>query len=311
MPRRSPKTRRPSKTPPPCADLDEPFVEAAPAKLNLALHVTGRRADGYHNLESLVAFAGVADELEARPAPADSLRVSGPFASAIGNGDTNLVTRSVAAFRKRWPDAIATGLAITLHKNLPVAAGLGGGSADAAAALRLLRDLSIATIPSTDLAALALTLGADVPACLLSRPCEIRGVGEIVTPLARFPACHVVLVNPLIPVVTAEIFRRLSSRDNPGLPEFTDPLTRPAQLGIWLRETRNDLEPAAIALVPEIATLIDALAKVDGCILARMSGSGATVFGLFGSETQAHQAAHDLRETFPAYWVAAAPLVGI
>jgi 4-diphosphocytidyl-2-C-methyl-D-erythritol kinase len=291
--------------------LGESFVEAAPAKLNLALHVTGRRTDGYHNLESLVAFAGVADELEALPAPADSLRVSGPFASALGGGDTNLVSRAVTAFRTRWPKAIATGLAITLHKNLPVAAGLGGGSADAAAALRLLRDLSTEPIAPADLAALALTLGADVPACLLSRPCEIRGVGEIVTPLARFPACHVVLVNPLIPVVTAEIFRRLQSRENPGLPEFTDPLTRPAQLALWLTQTRNDLEPAAIALVPEIATLISALAKVDGCILARMSGSGATVFGLFGSEASAHQAAHDLRERFPGYWVAAAPLTGV
>ncbi|HWA20192.1 MAG TPA: 4-(cytidine 5'-diphospho)-2-C-methyl-D-erythritol kinase [Devosia sp.] len=291
--------------------MDEPAVEAAPAKINLALHVTGRRADGYHNLESLVAFAGIGDELEARPAPADRLAISGPFASALGNGDSNLVMRAVAAFRARWPDAIEGGLALTLRKNLPVAAGLGGGSADAAAALRLLADLSRTPIPNKDLAALALTLGADVPACLLSRPCEIRGVGEIVTPLARFPECHVVLVNPLVPVVTADVFRRLERRDNPGLPEMADPLTRPAQLGIWLSETRNDLEPPALELVPAIGMLIAALAAVEGCILARMSGSGATVFGLFGSAARAHQAAHDLRAQYPGFWVAAAPLIGV
>jgi 4-diphosphocytidyl-2-C-methyl-D-erythritol kinase len=290
--------------------MDEPALEAAPAKINLALHVTGRRADGYHNLESLVAFAGIGDELEARPGPVDRLSISGPFAPTLGNGDSNLVMRAVASFRARWPDAIAAGLSLTLRKNLPIAAGLGGGSADAAAALRLLADLSRVEIPNKDLAALALTLGADVPACLLSRPCEIRGVGEIVTPLARFPECHVVLVNPLVPVVTADVFRRLERRDNPGLPEMSDPLTRPAQLGIWLSETRNDLEPPALELVPAIGTLIAALAVIEGCILARMSGSGATVFGLFGSAARAHQAAHDLRAKYPGYWVAAAPLLG-
>ncbi|MEO6395654.1 MAG: 4-(cytidine 5'-diphospho)-2-C-methyl-D-erythritol kinase [Devosia sp.] len=288
---------------------DPLLVEAAPAKINLALHVSGRRVDGYHNLESLVAFAALGDELEARAAPADTLTVTGPFAKALGNGEANLVSRALAAFRARWPGAVDGGLALTLHKNLPVAAGLGGGSADAAAVLRLLAELSSVPIDARDLAALALELGADVPACLLSRPCEIRGVGEIVTPLARFPACHVVLVNPLIPVVTAEVFRKLVNRDNPGLPEIGDPLTRPAQLGLWLTQTRNDLESTAIAMVPAIGELIAALAAVDGCILARMSGSGATVFGLFGSSARAHQAAHDLRERFPGYWVAAAPLI--
>lgn len=289
--------------------MDEPAVEAAPAKINLALHVTGRRSDGYHNLESLVVFAEIGDELEARPGPVDRLRVSGPFAAKLGNSESNLVSRAITAFRQRWPAAIAGGLDVTLRKNLPVAAGLGGGSADAAAALRLLRDLSVVPIPERELSALALTLGADVPACLISRPCEVRGVGEIVAPLRHFPACHIVLVNPLVPVVTADVFRRLQGHDNPGLPEIADPLMRPAQLGIWLSETRNDLEPPAIAMVPAIGQLIAAIAKVEGCILARMSGSGATVFGLFGSSAGAHQAAHDLRERFPGYWVAAAPLL--
>jgi 4-diphosphocytidyl-2-C-methyl-D-erythritol kinase len=285
------------------------FVEAAPAKINLALHVVGRRPDHYHELESLVVFADLADELEAEPAPADRLVVSGPFATALGSGETNLVSRAVAAFRARWPNAVSPGLAISLRKNLPVAAGLGGGSADAAAALRLLASLAAVPIPDDELMLLARTLGADVPMCVLSRPSVVTGIGERVQPLEDFPACHVVLVNPLVPVVTAEVFRRLDSHQNPVLPRLPDPLTRPAQLAIWLEGTRNDLEPAAIALVPAIGSLIERVKTFHGCILARMSGSGATVFGLFGSGALAHQAAHDLRAAHPDYWVAAAPLL--
>lgn len=289
--------------------MQDAVVESAPAKINLALHVTGRRADGYHELESLVVFAEVADELEAMPAKADTLRVTGPFAAAIGGSDANLVTRAIAGFRARWPEHVATGLSVELRKNLPVAAGLGGGSADAAAALRLMASLGLGKIPFAKLLDLALTLGADVPACLISRPTEIRGVGEIITPLHSFPACHVVLVNPLVPVVTADVFRRLENRDNSPLPALPQPLTRPAQLGIWLAETRNDLEPPAISLLGVIGELIVKMAGIEGCMLARMSGSGGTVFGLFGSGAQAHQAAHDLRARWPGYWVAAAPVL--
>jgi 4-diphosphocytidyl-2-C-methyl-D-erythritol kinase len=291
--------------------MTEPVVEAAPAKLNLALHVTGRRSDGYHALEMLVAFADVGDELEAVPARKDSLSVSGPFAPALGNAESNLVLRALAAFRARWPEALPAGLALKLRKNLPVAAGLGGGSADAAAALRLFATIGAGEFAFADLLELAVPLGADVPMCLYSRPAEVRGLGEIVLPLKAFPACHVVLVNPLVPVVTADVFRKLEKRDNPGLPELADPLLRPAQLGLWLDETRNDLEVPAIALAPVIGDLKTRMARFDGCILARMSGSGATVFGLFGSSAQAHQAAHDLRTQWPDYWVAAAPLIGV
>lgn len=284
-------------------------IEAAPAKVNLALHVTGRRDSGYHELESLVVFADVADELAATPAAADSLCVAGPFADRTGSGEANLVTRAVAAFRARWPAHVETGLAIELHKNLPVAAGLGGGSADAAAALRLLATLSRHPVPMPELLEVALALGADVPACLFSRPCEVRGVGEIVHPLQSFPPCHLVLANPLLSVVTADVFRRLQHRSNPGLPAVPQPLTLPTQLGLWLAETRNDLRPPAVELVPAIAELEAHLAAMEGCVLARMSGSGATVFGLFGSGSQAHQAAHDLRRHWPEYWVAAAPVI--
>jgi 4-diphosphocytidyl-2-C-methyl-D-erythritol kinase len=287
-----------------------PVIEAAPAKINLALHVTGRRTDGYHSLEMLVAFAEVGDELEAIPAERDSLSVTGPFARALIGADGNLVLRALAAFRARWPAALPEGIALTLRKNLPIAAGLGGGSADAAATLRLLAQLSAVPVAFAELLELALPLGADVPMCLYSRPAEVRGLGEIVLPLKHFPELHIVLVNPLVPLATAEIFRRLESRENPRLPELGDPLVRPAQLALWLSETRNDLEPPAVTLVPAIGDLIAAIGAASGCILARMSGSGATVFGLFGSSAQAHQAAHDLRERWPGYWVAASPLLG-
>lgn len=286
------------------------LVEAAPAKINLALHVVGQRPDRYHELESLVVFADVADELEMRPASVDQLLVEGPFASGLGSGETNIVSRAIAAFRDRWPGAVEGSLGIVLRKNLPVAAGLGGGSADAAAALRLMARQARPAIATGDLMSLAATLGADVPMCLLSRPAVVTGIGERVNPLAEFPACHVVLVNPLVPVVTAEIFRRLENHQNPVLPRLPDPLTRPAQLGLFLEGTRNDLEPVATAMVPEIGTLIARMSALAGCMLARMSGSGATVFGLFGSSALAHQAAHDLRSLHPGYWVAAAPLLG-
>jgi 4-diphosphocytidyl-2-C-methyl-D-erythritol kinase len=289
----------------------EASVEAAPAKVNLALHVTGRRPDGYHELESLVVFADVADEVLVRQAARkDRFKVSGPFAEAAGSGEGNLVLRALRAFRERWPGNAPDALEIELIKNLPVAAGLGGGSADAAAMLRLLAGLGEAEITMADLMPVALSLGADVPACLISRPIEVRGVGEILHPLRNLPALHLVLVNPLVPVVTADVFRRLESRQNPPMPPLPDPLTRPAQLGLWLAETRNDLEPPACALVPAIGRLIDGIGRCDGCVLSRMSGSGGTVFGLFASSAQAHQAAHDVRAQFPGTWVAAAPVIG-
>jgi 4-diphosphocytidyl-2-C-methyl-D-erythritol kinase len=289
--------------------MAEPTIQVAPAKINLALHVTRRREDGYHDLESLVVFADVADELEAVPATSDSLIIVGPFAKGLGSGETNLVSRAVAAFRTRWPGAVATGLAMRLTKNLPVAAGIGGGSADAAAALRLMTSLSAQLIPLPDLHDMAAQLGADVPACLISTPLVAHGVGELLTPLPQFPALHIVLVNPMIPLPTADVFRRLRAHDNYPLPELPSPLTRPAQLGLWLTETRNDLQPPAVKLVPVIGDIVAHLAETQGCMLARMSGSGATVFGLFGSSGQAHQAAQVMRAANPDHWVAAAPLI--
>ena len=285
------------------------LTEAAPAKVNLALHVTGRRTDGYHELESLVVFAGVGDELVARPAAKDRLAVTGPFGSAAGSGGANLVSRAVAGFRALWPGAVPFGLAIELRKNLPVAAGLGGGSADAAAALRLLVRSSAEAIPPDGLAALALTLGADVPVCLGTGPALVTGIGETVRRLAGFPACHLVLVNPLMPMATPDVFRRLERHVNAPLPPLPDPLARPAQLGLWLEETRNDLEASACAILPALGDVLGAMRAAEGAMLVRMSGSGATVFGLYGSAAQAHQAAHELRGRWPGFWIAAAPVL--
>ncbi|WP_323015792.1 4-(cytidine 5'-diphospho)-2-C-methyl-D-erythritol kinase, partial [Devosia sp.] len=179
---------------------EEIATEFAPAKVNLALHVTGRRADGYHELESLIVFAGLADAVDASPAEADSLVITGPFAAGLGAGPGNLVLRAVAGFRQRWPDAVEAGLKLRLTKNLPVAAGIGGGSADAAAALRLMARLSSRPVALDDLTNLAAGLGADVPACLLGVPLLARGIGERLMPLPVFPAAHIVLVNPMVPL---------------------------------------------------------------------------------------------------------------
>lgn len=286
----------------------QPIFEAAPAKVNLALHVTGQRPDGYHDLESLVVFADVSDELRAIEAKTDELVIKGPFGAALTTGQSNLVLKAVSAFRQAVPNGVPHGVQIELTKNLPVAAGIGGGSADAAAALRLMARLSVETVSTERLAVLAKALGADVPVCLLSQPCLVRGIGEVIAPFTHFPASHLVLVNPLAPLSTADIFRKLRQRHNPGLPPIEPQIDRIAMLGLWLEETRNDLEAPACELAPVIAEIVDKMRTTKGCVSARMSGSGATVFGLYGSSAEAHQAAHDMREIWPDFWVAAAPV---
>ncbi|WP_207633011.1 4-(cytidine 5'-diphospho)-2-C-methyl-D-erythritol kinase [Devosia aurantiaca] len=210
------------------------FSESAPAKVNLALHVTRRREDGYHDLESLIVFADLGDELSAEEAESDSLAISGPFGRALGTGPNNLVLRAAAAFRDQWPDQSLPGLRMHLTKNLPVAAGIGGGSADAAAALRIMAASAEEPVPVPELFDLAAKLGADVPACLMSRPLVARGVGEILSPLPEFPTLYITLINPLIAVSTPDVFRRLRAHDNYPLPALPSPMTRPAQLGLWL-----------------------------------------------------------------------------
>ncbi|MCF3973052.1 4-(cytidine 5'-diphospho)-2-C-methyl-D-erythritol kinase [Paracoccus salsus] len=268
---------------------DAEVVEPAPAKLNLALHVTGRRADGYHLLDSLVAFAGVGDRLHLSPGPL-SLRITGPFAAGLEAGEGNLCLR---AARLAGADA-----AITLDKRLPVASGIGGGSADAAAVLRGLARMGHA------LPAAPAMLGADVPVCLLSAPARMQGTGEIVTKLPALPPVPLVLVNPGIGLSTPQVFEALARRDNaplPAIPRFADS----ERLILWLRDTRNDLQDPACRLAPAIGQVLDALAAT-GALFARMSGSGATCFGFFDSADRAARAASCLRQY--GWWAVASEL---
>ena len=272
-------------------------VEArAPAKINLTLHVTGRRPDGYHLLDSLVVFADLGDVLRVAPAETASLRVTGPMADGVPTGPENLVRRAA--------ELMGVAAEIELEKHLPAAAGIGGGSSDAAATLRALAELT-GRPPPAEVA----RLGADVPVCLAARPARMRGIGERVSPVSGLPDLAAVLVNPGAAVPTPEVFARLERRENPPMP---DPLPRwetAAELVRWLAAQRNDLEAAARAVAPEIGTALAALAAMPGCGLARMSGSGATCFGLFADRAAAGAAAAALAR--PGWWVRAVTLRGV
>jgi len=257
----------------------------APAKVNLTLHVTGRRDDGYHLLDSLVAFADVGDDLSV--AQGDDLAVTGPFAAGVPTDDRNLIRRALAQ--------AGMTRAVALTKNLPHPAGIGGGSSDAAAVLRL----SGAELSTAQL----LTLGADVPVCMLARAARMQGIGGDVTPLA-LPRLHGVLVNPGLAVPTGQVFGALDSPDNAGhgaLPEWSDA----TDLVSWLAAQRNDLEAPARLVAPGIAEVLTAL-EGAGAALARMSGSGATCFGLWPTRVAADAAARRLSRS--GWWVTACSL---
>jgi 4-diphosphocytidyl-2-C-methyl-D-erythritol kinase len=275
--------------------------EAAPAKVNLALHVVGRRDDGYHLLDSLVCFPGIGDLLEAEPARGLSLAVSGPFGDGLGTGADNLVIRAAEAMRPP-----GRGAALMLVKRLPVAAGIGGGSADAAAALRLLARLWGVAVPGPEA---LLALGADVPVCLGARAARMGGIGEVLAPVA-LPAFWLVLVNPRVPVATGAVFASLAGRYGEGLGDVPARFASAGALVGWLAARRNDLEAPAVAAVPVIAEVLAALAAQPGCGLARMSGSGATCFGMFAEAAEARAAAAAIAAAAPGWWVAEAPVEG-
>ena len=281
----------------------EPAVvaEFAPAKVNLCLHVTGRRDDGYHLLDSLVIFAGVGDRVTILPGRGLTLRLNGPESAALTTEPDNLVLRAARTMAM-------TGVAIRLWKALPIASGIGGGSADAAATLRALARLAGNTLPDP---ATVLSLGADVPVCLAAQPVRMSGVGEELTPLPPLPPLWLVLANPRVPVPTAQVFAALARRQNPALPGLPASALRSAPaFARWLaQETRNDLVPAATAVAPGLATVQAALAGLPGCLLARMSGSGGTHFALFGDQTTAEAAARSLAAAQPGWWVAPAPVL--
>jgi 4-diphosphocytidyl-2-C-methyl-D-erythritol kinase len=272
----------------------------AAAKVNLSLHVTGQRADGYHRLDSLVVFAAVGDTVRARSAPSLSLTIAGPQAGFLAADDSNLVLRAARLFGAQ------AGAALTLEKVLPVASGIGGGSADAAAALLALSRLWGLPVPD---AADVLRLGADVPVCLAGRPVRMTGAGEELHPLAHpLPPAALVLINPGVALATPAVFAALDRRDHAPMPHSLPRLRDAGELAAFLRMMRNDLEPAATRLAPVIAAVRAALSAQRGCLLSRMSGSGATCFGLFADLPAASAAAEALKADHPGWWVAAAPV---
>lgn len=256
----------------------------APAKVNLTLHVTGQRADGYHLLQSLVMFADFGDQLDLTPGPELAMTVSGPFAEGVPTDARNLAWRAAAS--AGWTGQI------TLEKHLPHGAGIGGGSSDAAAVLRALE------APGN-----GLTLGADVPVCRLGRAAVMAGIGEDVLPVADIPAFSAVLVNPGAHVPTPRVFAALSAKDNPPMLPLPASGAAPSHWLDWLRAQRNDLQAPAVILAPVISDVLDALQDSADVLLARMSGSGATCFGLFPTPASARSAAAALRDDHPDWWV--------
>lgn len=289
------------------------LVSRAPAKVNLTLAVHGRRADGHHDLTSLVAFAGVGDELSLTPASADSLACAGPFGAALGGEPDNLVLKATRLLRERRPGL--KGGAFHLVKRLPLASGVGGGSADAAAALRLLARLNGLAADDPVLMDAARETGADVPVCLRSRACVMSGTGEVLGPPLRLPRLFAVLANPGVPAPTGAVFAALGLAQGQALTAaramdgWSDMPAEAEQLVDALTAGRgNDLEPAAVTVAPAIARTLEALRCSPGCLLARMSGSGATCFGLFADCRASAAAARLIARAEPGWWVKATVL---
>ncbi|HEY2247869.1 MAG TPA: 4-(cytidine 5'-diphospho)-2-C-methyl-D-erythritol kinase [Bradyrhizobium sp.] len=283
--------------------------EEGRAKVNLSLRVIGRRVDGYHDLESVVAFADCADRLTLAPGPELSLKAMGPLAQACGDSSDNLVLKAAMLLSARVPD-LKVG-AFTLDKVLPVAAGIGGGSADAAAALRLLAKLNNLALDDPRLLEVALQTGADVPVCLASHACDMTGVGETLLPL-NLPIIPTVLVNPCVPVATKDVFAALGLRNGELLVGATDVLRGTdwpedgASVEDWveaLAASSNDLEEAATRIQPVIGEVIAALSATNGAWLVRMSGSGATCFAIYENTADAGRAAEKIRFDHPGWWV--------
>jgi 4-diphosphocytidyl-2-C-methyl-D-erythritol kinase len=276
----------------------------APAKINLALHVTGQRSDGYHLLDTVVGFADVGDWVTVMRG-ATGVRVQGPEAAALSG--ENIISRVLTQFG-------AKDVAVVLDKHLPIASGIGGGSSDAAAAYRGLcampegRALLGRGARAADMAQL-LAIGADVPMCAAAQPALVRGIGEQITPLPNLARLHAVLVNPRVHVPTPQIFKALARKDNPALPPLPHSMADGAALTAWLGAQRNDLQPPAIVAAPVIADVLAAIAGA-GAALARMSGSGATCFGLYPSAADAARAAGQIIQSQPNWWVVACQING-
>ncbi|MEL7461246.1 MAG: 4-(cytidine 5'-diphospho)-2-C-methyl-D-erythritol kinase [Pseudomonadota bacterium] len=279
----------------------------APAKVNLTLHITGRRPDGYHLIDSLVAFGPAGDFLKVKDGAQASLRVDGPEADGVPTNAANLALQAFLALRR---DA---GVELQLTKHLPAASGIGGGSADAAAAVRAalaMEDPAASTFAAFGPDALLetkfrplLDLGADIPMCLLPRPLRARGIGEKVE-FAKLPPLITLLVNPRVPVPTGDVFAALDTPDNPPMPDILPEFADASSLIDWLSGQRNDLQAAALTVAPAIGDVLCVLNNSPGCGLARMSGSGATCFGLFANEEDAMAAGNAIQANHPDWWLA-------
>lgn len=290
------------------------LIEYGRAKVNLTLRVVGRRADGYHDLESVVAFADCADRVTLTPGKELTLQIAGPMAQACGQVADNLVMKAATLLAARVPNLKLGALA--LEKILPVAAGIGGGSADAAAALRLLARLNGLALNDAALAEVAVQTGADVPVCLASHACDMTGLGADLLPM-NLPKLPCVLVSPCIPLATKDVFAALGLRNGELLVGVADVIQAPswpgdgASVADWieaLSAVGNDLEQPATRIQPVIDEVTLALVSADGAKIARMSGSGATCFALFGSATEAQTAAQKIVGDHPNWWVHAGTL---
>jgi 4-diphosphocytidyl-2-C-methyl-D-erythritol kinase len=276
-----------------------PIEEVARAKVNLALHVLGRRPDGYHLVDSIVAFADLCDRLTFTVAPANTLILSGPYAEGLG-GSGDLILKAQETMTQAFGRLIPT-LEVGVEKNIPLASGLGGGSADAAATLRALCRFARLEPSSRAVKDIALSLGADVPVCLSSRPSRMRGIGERIEPMPDLPPYSVVLANPRVALPTAEVFASLGlAPGETGYPPLVLPFT--------FETSRNDLTPPALKRLPLIASVLDALKAMVGVRFVRMSGSGATCFAVFDGMTEARAAAAELAARHPEWWIAPAIL---
>ncbi len=279
---------------------------SAPAKVNLTLHVTGQRDDGYHTLDSLVVFAGVADQLGATLAPDLRIMVSGPFSTGVPADPSNLMMRAAEALRNAR--GVTQGAALTLEKHLPHAAGIGSGSSDAAVTLAMLAELwRVPTLPAT--AAEVVALGADLPVCLRApAPTRMSGIGDVLSPVARLPDCALVLVRPPVDVPTADVFKALATKTGTAM----DPL--PAGMDFdafarWLAAQRNDLLLPAQKIAPDITQAIAKLKSLPAVSVAGMSGSGATCFGLVKDMATARQVARIVQVSQMGWWVAPAEVL--
>lgn len=287
-----------------------PQLYTAPAKINLYLHVTGRRDDGYHLLDSLVAFAGIKDSISAKAAPAPiRLSLQGSEAKGLPAGQDNLVLKAAHLLQKTYK--VPAGAELTLTKRLPIASGIGGGSADAAATLKALAALWKINVSNQELQTLGLQLGADVPVCVHGKAVFMGGIGEKLTPAPKLPQTSIVLVNPRVPLSTPAVFAKRremvgDSFSKDGKFDYTP--NDAGELAAILASRSNDLCDAACALQPEIRDVLNMLEAIPGCLLARMSGSGATCFGLFEDSSMAIASALGFSKSKPEWWAKAASL---